>query len=335
MAKPLAGIKVVEMSTFVAGPVTARLLADLGAEVIKVERPEGDGWRLTGVGYNPNRFSKDENPVFDIYNTGKKHIALNLKTPAGMEAFHRLLAQADVFVTNTRPKALQRLGISYEDLKDKYPGLVYGILLGYGEEGPDAAMQAFDTSAYWARGGFLRDLAVDNGEDYVPVQPPFSVGDTVTGYMLMGQICAALCRKKDTGLGDYVRAGLYHNGIFTMGTMAIITQPPFGREYPAPRYRHSAPSGSYRYVVVNRDELSDFDIRLRKIFRECVISYDYAQNLVVLHTMPGLANAAASALDHMSIPELVGTLAGDDTVFLAMKTNEAASLFYLEIEAML
>ena len=96
-----------------------------------------------------------------------------------------------------------------------------------------------------------------------------------------------------------------------------------------------SPNGSYRYVVVNRDELSDFDIRLRKIFRECVISYDYAQNLLVLHTMPGLANAAASALDHMSVPELVGTLAGDDTVFLAMKTNEAASLFYLEIEAML
>ena len=96
-----------------------------------------------------------------------------------------------------------------------------------------------------------------------------------------------------------------------------------------------SPSGSYRYAVVNRDELSDYDIRLRKIFRECVTSYDYAQNLVVLHTMPGLANAAASALDHMSVPELVGTLAGDDTVFLAMKTNEAASLFYLEIEAML
>ena len=96
-----------------------------------------------------------------------------------------------------------------------------------------------------------------------------------------------------------------------------------------------SPSGSYRYAVVNRDELSDFDIRLRKIFRECVTSYDYAQNLVVLHTMPGLANAAASALDHMSVPDLVGTLAGDDTVFLAMRSNEAAATFYLEIEAML
>lgn len=96
-----------------------------------------------------------------------------------------------------------------------------------------------------------------------------------------------------------------------------------------------SPSGSYRYAVVNRDELSDYDIRLRKIFRECVTSYDYAQNLVVLHTMPGLANAAASALDHMTVPDLVGTLAGDDTVFLAMRSNEAASAFYLEIEAML
>ena len=96
-----------------------------------------------------------------------------------------------------------------------------------------------------------------------------------------------------------------------------------------------SPSGSYRYAVVNRDELSDYDIRLRKIFRECVTSYDYAQNLVVLHTMPGLANAAASALDHMSVPDLVGTLAGDDTVFLAMRSNEAAATFYLEIEAML
>ena len=96
-----------------------------------------------------------------------------------------------------------------------------------------------------------------------------------------------------------------------------------------------SPGGNYRYVVVNRDELSDFDIRLRKIFRECVLSYDYAQNLVILHTMPGLANAAGSALDHMSVPDLVGTLAGDDTVFLAMRNNEAAVLFYKEIEAML
>jgi len=245
MKKPLAGVKVVEMSTFVAGPVTARLLADLGAEVIKVERPEGDAWRTTGVSYLPRRFSADENPVFDIYNTGKKHIALNLKTQEGMEAFHKLLEQADVFITNTRPRALKRLGLSYENIKGKYPSLVYGILLGYGEEGPESEKPAFDTSAFWAKSGFLRDLGLKR-DDYTPVQPPFGMGDTITGYLLMGEICAALYRRKETGLGDYVRAGLYHNSIFTMGTMAIITQKPFGRIFPTDRSSWSAPCGDYQ-----------------------------------------------------------------------------------------
>lgn len=243
--KPLAGVKVLEMSTFVAGPVTARLLADLGAEVIKVERPEGDTWRQTGVSYLPRRFSQDENPVFDIYNAGKKHIALNLKTEEGMGVFHRLLAEADVFITNTRPNALKRLGLSYEDLKEKYPSLIYSILLGYGEKGPEAEKPAFDTTAFWAKCGFLRDQSLTR-EDYAPVQPPYSVGDTVTGYLLMGEICAALYRKKETGLGDYVKAGLYHNSIFAMGTMAIIAQPPFGRAYPTDRVSWGAPYGDYQ-----------------------------------------------------------------------------------------
>lgn len=245
MSKPLAGVKVVELSTFVAGPVSARLLADLGAEVIKVERPEGDAWRTTGVSYLPLRFSEDENPVFDIYNAGKKHVALNLKTEAGMEAFHRLLAEADVFITNTRPRALKRLGLSYEDIKEKYPSLIYGILLGYGEEGPESEKPAFDTSAFWAKSGFLRALSLQR-EDYAPVQPPYSMGDTVTGYLLMGEICAALYRRKETGLGDYVKAGLFHNSLFAMGNMMIITQPPFGRVFPTDRASWGAPSGDYQ-----------------------------------------------------------------------------------------
>lgn len=245
MSKPLSGIRVVELSTFVAAPVTARLLADLGADVIKVERPEGDAWRITGVNYLPQRYCEQENPVFDIYNAGKQHIALNLKTPEGMEIFHKLLSQADVFVTNTRPKALQRLGIAYEDLKERYPRLIYGIVLGYGENGPDKDMPAFDTSAFWARSGFLRDLALERS-DYAPVQPPYSMGDTITGYLLMGEICAALFRRSQTGTGDYVRSGLLHNGIFTMGTMNIITQQPHGKNYPADRTAFSVPCGDYK-----------------------------------------------------------------------------------------
>ena len=91
MSGPLSGIKVVELAAFVAAPVAGRILADLGAEVIKVEAPSGDGWRLTGVSYRP-RFNKDENPVFDIYNTGKKFLSLNLKTEEGKEAFLRFVS---------------------------------------------------------------------------------------------------------------------------------------------------------------------------------------------------------------------------------------------------
>ena len=243
MRGPLSGIRVVEMSTFVAGPVTARLLADMGAEVIKVEAPRGDDWRRTAVSYNP-RFHQDENPVFAIYNTGKKHISLNLKTPEGKEAFHRLLAQADVFITNTRPDSLKRLGLSYEDIKELYPKLIYAIILGYGEEGPDAAKPAFDTTAFWSRTGFLRDLAVAS-DDYYPVNPPAGVGDTASGYLLLAEISAALYNRERTGKGDYVRSTLFRNGIFTMGTMAIISQKPFGYPYPRKRSRCGAPGGSY------------------------------------------------------------------------------------------
>lgn len=245
MHAPLSGIKVLDLSTYVAAPVCCRLLADLGAEVIKVERPTGDTWRTTGKAYVPQRFTDQENPVFDIYNSGKQHIALDLKTPEGKEVFWKLLEQADVFVTNTRPAALQRLGISYEDLKEKFPKLIYGIVLGYGEEGPDKDKPAFDTTGFWSKSGFLRDMAT-MGEHYAPVNPPFGVGDTITGYLLMGEICAALYRRSQTGLGDYVRSTLYHNGIFTMGTMQIISQKPFGREFPATRTAHGVPGGIYQ-----------------------------------------------------------------------------------------
>ncbi len=245
MEGPLSGVKVLELSTFVAAPSCARLLADLGATVIKVERPDGDLWRKTGAGYCPTRFSKDENPVFDLYNTGKKHIALNLKTEEGMEIFHKLLSQSDVFVTNNRKQALSRLGISYEDIKKKYPALIYASVSGYGENGPDANKPAFDTTAFWARSGLLTDMAIA-GESYHPANPPFGVGDTFTGTLLMGEICAALYRRLKTGKGDYVRTSLYHNAVFSTGVMSIITQRPFGNKFPKTRAEHGAPGGMYQ-----------------------------------------------------------------------------------------
>ena len=183
--------------------------------------------------------------MFDIYNTGKKMVSLNLKNPEGMKAFRKLLSEADVFVTNLRPVALSRLGIGYEDVKEIYPRLIYAIILGYGEEGPEADSPAFDVTAFWSKSGFMRDLSPVT-EGYSPVNAPSGIGDTVSGMFLMGEICAALYNRDRTGRGDYVRSGLYHNGIFTMGTMNIMTQKPFGTKFPRTRVQHSIPGGSYR-----------------------------------------------------------------------------------------
>lgn len=234
MSKPLEGIRVLDLTTFVAAPVCARMLGDMGAEVIKIEHPKGDAWRETGRNFNVSRFGDHMNPVFDIYNSGKKLIALDLKSKEGKEIFWQLLDQADVFITNTRPDALKRLGIAYEDVKERCPGLIYAMLLGYGETGPEADAPGFDVTAFWARSGFLRDMALTDGE-YQPLMPPSGAGDTVTGNNLCAQICAALVRKLRTGKGDYVRSCLYQSGIFTFGTMQLATQLEGGRVYPRSR----------------------------------------------------------------------------------------------------
>lgn len=236
-------IKIGKIVKYLAAPVTARLMCDMGAEVIKVEAPVGDAWRRQ---YLMNaHFSPEENPVFAIYNTGKKHISLNLKSPEGKEAFHKLLSEADVFITNTRPDALKRLGFSYEDIKDLYPKLIYAMVLGYGLEGPDAKKPAFDTTAFWARSGFLRDMAPLTDE-YYPVNTPSSVGDTATGYLLLAEINAALYSRQRTGKGDFVSSTLFHNGVFCMGTMAIITQRPFGTVYPRTRVQCGTTTGGFQ-----------------------------------------------------------------------------------------
>lgn len=245
MGKPLEGIRVLELADYVSAPLCARLLADMGAEVIKIERETGNVWRVTGTSYCPSRFTQEENPVYDIYNTGKKSIVLNLKTEEGMAVCHQLLQRSDVFVTNNRPAALRRLGLHYEDLREKYPGLIYAIGLGYGEEGPSAEEPAYDQTAFWTRTGFIRDMAPTDG-NYMPVFPPSSAGDTVTGITMMGEVCAALYERERTGKGQVVKSSLYHNGIFTMGTMQIACQEPFGLRYPMDRASLGLPNGYFR-----------------------------------------------------------------------------------------
>lgn len=245
MNKPLSNIRVVELADYVSAPVCARILADLGAEVIKIERESGNVWRETGKASCPGKFTDEENPGYDINNTGKLHVVLNLKTPEGLAACHRLLETADVFVTNMRVQALKRLGLDYDTLKDRYPRLVYAIGLGYGEKGPDADKPAFDHTAFWARTGFLLDMAPVT-EDYHPVFPPSSVGDNFTGMTLAVEVCAALFHRLTTKKGDYVRSSLFHNGIFAMGAMQIATQGPDGSVFPRTREKLGVAYGDYK-----------------------------------------------------------------------------------------
>lgn len=155
--KPLEGIKVVELSTMLAGPMTARLLAEWGADVIKVESMNGDPWRKQyGTSLSPIYRTCESH--FDMQNINKRFVAFNMRTPEGKEAMMKLLATADVFLTNYRVQALEQMGLTYDQLKDQFPKLVHASVLGYGSEGAEKNRPGYDYTAFCARTGFLRDF---------------------------------------------------------------------------------------------------------------------------------------------------------------------------------
>ncbi|NLB29466.1 MAG: CoA transferase [Clostridiales bacterium] len=230
--KPLEGIRVIEMSTFIAVPATARFFAEFGAEVIKVEPKSGDNVRFNGV--SEGRLgSPYENTTFDLENAHKKGIILNLKDPEGKEALLKLLEGADIFLTNWRPQALAKLGLDYESLKDKYPKLVYGSLTGYGETGPDKDLPGYDFTAFWARGGMLGTMYQKGSEpnNLIP-----GIGDHTAGMNLAAGCMVALYKAKETGKGDKVLVNLLHSAIFAQSIAIQAAQyEGLGKTYPTSR----------------------------------------------------------------------------------------------------
>ena len=213
--RPLDGVKVVELATFIAAPSCTRYLADLGAEVIKVESPAGDNLRYTAI--NEGRPTGDlENTCFDCDNANKKGICLNIKTPEGREVLEKLIAESDIFVTNVRHKSLVRDGLDYDTLKVKYPKLVMGYVTGYGENGPDKDLPGFDFTAFFARGGILGTLM---DKDAVPMLTIPGFGDHPVGLYLANGILAALYRARETGKGDKVTVSLFHSAIWAIAIM--------------------------------------------------------------------------------------------------------------------
>jgi crotonobetainyl-CoA:carnitine CoA-transferase CaiB-like acyl-CoA transferase len=211
MAGPLEGINVVELGVWVAGPATGGILADWGADVVKIEPPGGDPGRLFGRMLG---LDLDTSPPFELDNRSKRSIVVDLTTDDGRATALELISGADVFVTNVRPGALQRLGFDFESVGAHNPRLVYGLITGYGETGPDADRAAYDIAAFWARGG-VAHLLTRPGDT-----PPFQrggMGDHMAGMTLAAAICAALLARDRTGTGQLVTTSLYRQGAYTVG----------------------------------------------------------------------------------------------------------------------
>ena len=197
MAKPLQGIRVLDMGTFITGPAAAMLLADLGAEVIKVEQPgTGDPFRaFDGDLYSPH---------FQTYNRNKKSVELNTKNEADLAKFDALVKTADVFIQNFRPGVAQRLKVDAARLQALNPRLVYADISGFGQDGPHKDRPAFDTVAQ-ASAGFLRLLI---NPDHPRVVGP-AIADAVTGFYAALGVIAALYERERTGKGRHVETSMF------------------------------------------------------------------------------------------------------------------------------
>ncbi|MGI9600400.1 MAG: CaiB/BaiF CoA transferase family protein [Acidimicrobiales bacterium] len=211
MNGPMDGVRVVELGVWVAGPAAGGILADWGADVVKVEPAAGDPsrtfQRMLG-GDMPT------NPPFELDNRAKRSVVIDLTSSDGQALMDELLAEADVFVTNLRLGALQRLGLDYDSVAQRFPRLVYGHITGYGRDGPDADRAAYDIAAFWARSGIAAMLTPPDTD------PPFQrggMGDHSTGLAAAGAISAALFAREKTGEGQLVSTSLLRQGMYTIG----------------------------------------------------------------------------------------------------------------------
>lgn len=210
MPGPLAGIRVLDLTSVLVGPYCTQLLAEMGAEVIKVEPPEGDVVRLIG----PERH-RLMGGMFLTINRGKRSIVLDLKRPEAREALLRLARGADVLVTNIRPAAMARLGLDYEALRAANPRIVYAAIVGYGQHGPYAPRPAYDDLV---QGAALVAGLYARATDGEPRYAPMAIADRIAGLMMANAINGALFWRERTGEGQLVEVPMFETMLtFVLG----------------------------------------------------------------------------------------------------------------------
>ena len=206
----LEGLKVVELATWIAGPGAAGVMADWGADVIKVEGAGGDPTRV----FWPEDEAGLGNPVFTMENRGKRSVVLNIGREDGRAALLALLAQADIFVTNLRPGSLTRAGLDYAGVSATAPRLIYASISGFGLQGPEVDLPAFDKTAFWSKSG-IAAATIPPDREPVFCRPGF--GDHVTALAALSGVLAALHERERTGRGRLVEASLLRAGAYALG----------------------------------------------------------------------------------------------------------------------
>ena len=205
-----SGLKVIDAGTVIAAPAAAMMLAEYGADVIKIEHPDGDFLRrvkeLKGQG------EEKEDYMWQLDGRNKRGMVLDLKTADGMEVLLKLAEQCDVFITNQPFAMRDKLGFNYENLRALNPDIIYASMSAYGERGPERNRKAFDQIAYWARSGLLDMLRWKGAR---PVQGLSGMGDHPTAVSIYAGIVTALLHRERTGEGAYVQTSLMANGLWS------------------------------------------------------------------------------------------------------------------------
>jgi crotonobetainyl-CoA:carnitine CoA-transferase CaiB-like acyl-CoA transferase len=244
MVGPLEGVKVIGFEQVVGVPAATAVLADWGADVLKIEPTWGD-WQRSLVSFNrgPLLLHLDKGDIelhFEFLNRGKRSVVLNLRTERGRDVLNRLMEKADIFVTNYSLDVLNKYGLDYTSLKDKYPGLIHAVLTGYGSRGPKANDRGYDYVAAWSYGG-LMELVSSSPENPPPISRP-GMMDIVASAHITSGLLAALYHKQKTGKGQGLELSLYHTAAWTLGL--DIQTALFN--YPQPRWdRKRAPNPMY------------------------------------------------------------------------------------------
>lgn len=254
----LSGIRVIEVATFIFGPAAATVMADYGAEVIKIEKPGiGDPYRY--LYQLPPMPECEENYCFILDGRNKRSVALDLGQPAGHAALVDLVRGADVLITNLQPSVVEKLHITYDELRAQNPRLIYAHATGYGDRGEDAEQPGYDMSAYWARSGLMDSVHSGDAEPALSVA---GMGDHPSAMTLFGGIMLALYRRERTGAGSLVSSSLMANGAWA--NACLLQSVLCG----APPYVKTTRSAAYN-VLVNH-----YLTRDRKRFLLCSLSTD-------------------------------------------------------------